>query len=136
MKIHHIALITDDLLEARNFFESWGLIARDIQIVGERYPGFPTHQYKGMGVAGNPSLWIMQPIGLGGPLWEFLKRRGKGTHFHHIAFEVEDMALEYVVLHSSGVVFLRDPFRFENDREIRALFFDGHGTLIELVQTF
>ena len=146
MRIDHLAFVTDDLKEARQrliLLEPARM--EPIREVEEQYPEEDAlHRYRALALEFDyfdPEIWLMEPIGSAGPLARFLEKNGPGIHFHHLGLRLGERADRDIydvvkVLQVRGLSFIREPHRFAQDDEIRALLNPKGlgGLLIELVE--
>lgn len=119
--IDHVAIVTDNLSQARRFFGKIGLKVTRIYTVNEQFrEEAKPHQYRAFAVMfrdRGPVLWIMKPIGRSGPLRKFLTRRGPGLH--HVGLRVKNTKEEEARLERIGVRFVRKAM--EGGNEVRAI---------------
>lgn len=94
--VSHLGLAVRNLEESREFYRKvFGLESSDPILGGEG-----TIKVS-MVDTGNVLIELLQPMGNDGVIAKFLEKRGEG--FHHICYEVEDIAAEVESAKSKGI---------------------------------
>ena len=125
--ISHLGVAVKDLEESREFYRSVLGLESSEPILG----GEGTIRVS-MVDTGNTIIELLQPVENQGVMAKFLEKRGEG--FHHICYEVENIAAEIEALKAKGFELLGDP---RPGAEGMTAFIhpkDTHGILIEFVE--
>lgn len=114
-KIAHIGIAVENLSESLRIFE---------QILGAKNSGteeVPSQKVKVAFIpVGETNIELLEGTALDSPISTFLEKRGSGIH--HLAFEVQDLAVELERLKAAGVQLI--------DQEPRA---GAHGTKVAFI---
>ncbi len=127
--VHHVGIAVRDLDAAVARYSTLGLragVPEDVASAGARVV-FLT--------SGGSLVELVAPLGKESALGRFLEKRGEGLH--HLAFEVESIAVELDRLADAGFELVdRSPRRGAQGRMVAFLHpRSTQGTLIELVET-
>lgn len=125
-KIKHIGIAVKDLESAKRFYEeSLGLTVEREETLGEMKIAFVP--------VGEVNLELIQSTTDDGVIAKFIEKRGEGVH--HIAYEVEDVAVALEGLKARGVKLVDETPR-EGAHGTEVAFVhpkSAHGVLTELV---
>jgi methylmalonyl-CoA epimerase len=130
MKINHVAVATNGIDEALNFWtKSLGLENIHTEVVEDQKVRIA------MLPLGESRIELLEPISDDSPISNFLKKRGPGIH--HIAVEVEDIRLTLKSLKEKGVRLIDETPRTGAEGCLVAFVHptSANGVLLELVQT-
>jgi methylmalonyl-CoA/ethylmalonyl-CoA epimerase len=128
-RIHHIAVLVDDLDQSLQFWhDTLGIEPTHISVVpGEaaRIAVLPL---------GEIEIELVQPTTLDSGLARFLEKHGPGMH--HICLQVNDLAGLLVLLKAKGVQLINDQIKHGEDGRLYAFIHprSTHGVLVELYQ--
>ncbi len=128
-KIDHIAIASDDIDDAQNFFNKLlGLEIDDRETVDDQK--IRTDIY----ALGASNIEVMEPTADDSPISKFLAKRGEGIH--HICFEVDDIHQTLHELKSRGIQLIDEQPRTGAGGKLIAFLHpkSTHGVLIELSQ--
>ncbi len=125
--ISHLGVAVKDLEESREFYRKvFGLESSDPILGGDGTIKVSLVD------TGNVLIELLQPIGNEGVMAKFLEKRGEG--FHHICYEVENIAAEVDSAKSKGLEVLGE---IRSGAEGKTAFLhprDTHGVLVEFVE--
>ena len=125
--ISHLGVAVKDLKEAREFYRKvFGLKSSDPILAGDGTIKVSLVD------TGNVLIELLQPIGNEGVMAKFLEKRGEG--FHHICYEVENIAIEVDSAKSKGLEVLGE---IRAGAEGKTAFLhprDTFGVLVEFVE--
>jgi methylmalonyl-CoA epimerase len=127
-RVHHVAVVVRDLDEALGFYR--GALGMELEVVlpiesdGVRIAFLPV---------GESKVELVEPTDPTTGVARFLESRGEG--FHHVCFEVDDLAAELQRLADEGVELIdqaprkgaEGPVAFIHPRA-------GHGVMVELIE--
>jgi methylmalonyl-CoA/ethylmalonyl-CoA epimerase len=127
-RVHHVAVVVRDLDVALDFYR--GALGMELEVVlpiesdGVRIAFLPV---------GESKMELVEPTDPTTGVARFLESRGEG--FHHVCFEVDDLAAELERLARDGVELIdqaprkgaEGPVAFIHPRA-------GHGVLVELIE--
>jgi methylmalonyl-CoA/ethylmalonyl-CoA epimerase len=127
-RVHHVAVVVSDLDAALDFYR--GALGMELEVVlpiesdGVRIAFLPV---------GESKVELVEPTDPTTGVARFLESRGEG--FHHVCFEVADLAAELQRLAREGVELIdqaprkgaEGPVAFIHPRA-------GHGVLVELIE--
>jgi methylmalonyl-CoA/ethylmalonyl-CoA epimerase len=127
-RVHHVAVVVRDLDAALDFYR--GALGMELEVVlpiesdGVRIAFLPV---------GESKVELVEPTDPTTGVARFLESRGEG--FHHVCFEVADLAVELQRLAREGVELIdqaprkgaEGPVAFIHPRA-------GHGVLVELIE--
>ena len=127
-RVHHVAVVVRDLDAALGFYR--GALGMELEVVlpiesdGVRIAFLPV---------GESKVELVEPTDPSTGVARFLESRGEG--FHHVCFEVDDLAAELARLAREGVELIdqaprkgaEGPVAFIHPRA-------GHGVLVELIE--
>jgi len=127
-RVHHVAVVVRDLDAALDFYR--GALGMELEVVlpiesdGVRIAFLPV---------GESKVELVEPTDPSTGVARFLGSRGEG--FHHVCFEVADLAVELQRLAREGVELIdqaprkgaEGPVAFIHPRA-------GHGVLVELIE--
>jgi methylmalonyl-CoA/ethylmalonyl-CoA epimerase len=128
-KIEHVALAVSDLEAATLHYQNvWGLALEHREVVedqGVEEAMFPL---------GESYLQLLAPLGPDTPVGRFIEKRGEGLH--HIAYEVDDIAVALRTLAGEGVTLIDEkPRRGSRDTLVAFVHPKSNlGLLVELVE--
>ncbi len=125
--ISHLGVAVKDLEESREFYrKAFGLESSDPILGGDGTIKVSLVD------TGNVFIELLQPIGNEGVMAKFLEKRGEG--FHHVCYEVENIAAEVDSAKSKGLEVLGE---IRPGAEGKTAFLhprDTHGVLVEFVE--
>lgn len=128
-RIAHIGIAVHQIKDALHFFtETIGLEVEAIEEV----------ESEGVKIAflkiGETRIELLEPLHDQSPIKGFLTKRGEGVH--HIAFEVEDLAVRLSRLKEQGIRLINEePKQGANDSQIAFIHpKEAHGVLVELCE--
>ena len=128
-RIHHLGYAVEDIDAASKFYEdNFGASPGEPEVVDEQ--GVVATMFR----VGESSIELVQPTRPNAPVGKFLARRGEG--FHHVAFEVENLAVTLAELKRNGVeVIDEEPRRGAGGTRMAFVHPKGaFGVLTELVE--
>ncbi len=128
-KMEHIGIAVHDLQEASIIYE---------KLFGE--PAYKQEEVVSEGVTvaffgnGQNKIELLQATNPESPIAKFIAQNGEGIH--HIAFEVEDIAIEITRLQKEGFIVLNEAPKKGADNKLVAFLHPNstNGVLIELCQ--
>ena len=95
-RIYHLGYAVNDLEAAAHFYEeNFGATPSEPETVEDQ--GIVATMFR----VGESSIELVQPTRPDSPVGKFLARHGEG--FHHVAFQVEDLAAALAELKGNGV---------------------------------
>jgi methylmalonyl-CoA epimerase len=126
-QISHLGVAVKDLEAAREFYRSVLGLESSEPIMSEdgRMQGSLVE-------IGNAVIELLQPLGSEGVMAKFLEKRGEG--FHHICYEVDDMAAEVESLKAKGIEVIGEPKEGIEGLSVFLHPRGTHGMLVELVE--
>lgn len=95
LRLHHVAIVVEDLDQALAQYQGLGFIAPDRFEVPEQHVVVSTFK------AGPGYVELIQPTDPEGPIARYLAKRGPGMH--HVAYQVPDIEQALATLAASGV---------------------------------
>jgi methylmalonyl-CoA/ethylmalonyl-CoA epimerase len=128
-KIHHIAVLVEDIDESLKFWQkSLGIQPShitDLPAESARIAFLPL---------GESEIELVQPTVPGTGLSRFLEKRGEGMH--HLCIEVDDLPGVLEELKSKGIQLINEEPRYGEDGKLYAFIHpkSTHGVLVELYQ--
>ncbi len=128
-RIHHLALLVEDVEESLKFWRDILGIApskiSDMPAEAARIAFLPL---------GESEIELVQPTTPGSGLSRFLEKRGPGMH--HVCLQVDDLPAFLEQLKSRGVQLINDQPRRTDDGRLYAFIHpkSAHGVLVELYQ--
>jgi methylmalonyl-CoA/ethylmalonyl-CoA epimerase len=128
-KIEHIGIAVKDLEASNILFEKlMGTASYKTEEVASE--GVRTSFFR----MGESKVELLEAMDGDSPISKFLEQRGEGVH--HIAFAVDDIALEIKRLKSEGFMVLNDKPKRGGDNKLVAFFHpkSTNGVLVELCQ--
>lgn len=99
--LHHVAVATESLAEARKVYEhALGMRALPIEFVPDQKVNVLVL------FAGDQRVELVEPVGDDSPVVNFLKKRGPGIH--HLAWRVDDVAAAIAACQAAGLQLIHD----------------------------
>jgi methylmalonyl-CoA/ethylmalonyl-CoA epimerase len=128
LRLHHIAVVVEDLDTALTRYQGLGFTAPECFEVPEQQVRVATFR------AGPGYVELIQPTDLEGPIARFMRKRGEGMH--HVAYQVPDIEQALVALAAAGVRLIDvQPRRGAHDWRIAFVHPEAcAGVLTELVE--
>lgn len=129
-KVEHIALAVSDLEGAIAHYQKvWGLTLEHREVVADQ--GVEEAMLR----VGDTYIQLLSPLGPDTTVGKFIAKRGEGLH--HIAYEVDDLAVALQALSAAGATLIDEVPRL-GSRDTKVAFVHprgNHGVLVELVET-
>jgi methylmalonyl-CoA/ethylmalonyl-CoA epimerase len=128
-KIHHIAVLVEDIDESLNFWQD------ALGILPTQVSDFPEESARiAFLPLGEAELELVQPTTSDTGLSRFLEKRGEGMH--HLCVEVDDLVSLLGKLKSKGIQLINEEPRAGEDGRLYAFVHpkSTHGVLLELYQ--
>jgi methylmalonyl-CoA/ethylmalonyl-CoA epimerase len=128
-RICHLGYAVEDIEAASRFYEeNFGAMPGEPEVVEEQ--GIIATMFR----VGESSIELLQPTRPDSPVGKFLAKRGEG--FHHVAFQVEDIAGTLAELGRNGVELIdQEPRRGAGGSKVAFVHPRGaFGVLTELVE--